>query len=54
MTEYEIKRKREYHRKWRQEHKESVRAAQLRYWIKKVEKIKNDSEGTNSQNAEIC
>lgn len=40
MTDYlkdrETQRKREYHRKWRAEHRESVRAAQQRYWLKKA------------------
>ncbi len=36
-NEYEIRRKREYHRKWRAEHQESVRAAQIRYWQKQAE-----------------
>lgn len=28
--------RREYMRKWRAEHRESVRAAQQRYWLKKA------------------
>ncbi len=36
MNDYEKQRKREYHRKWRAEHRESVRASQQRYWLKKA------------------
>ena len=39
LKEREKQRKREYHRKWRAEHPESVRAAQLRYWTKKAEEL---------------
>ena len=35
--EYEIQRKREYHRKWRAEHQDSVRAAQMRYWMRNAQ-----------------
>lgn len=34
-------RKREYHRKWRAAHPESVRAAQERYWAKKALESRN-------------
>ncbi len=40
MKEKEIQRKREYHRKWRAEHPESVKAAQMRYWEKKAEEMR--------------
>ena len=40
MKEREIQRKREYHRKWRAEHRDSVNAAQMRYWTKKYEEMK--------------
>ena len=46
LKDREIQRKREYHRKWRQEHPESVRAAQLRYWTKKAEEMR--AAGVNS------
>ena len=29
-------RKREYYRKWRAEHRENVKAAQMRYWAKQA------------------
>lgn len=31
---------REYHRKWRESHPESVRAAQVKYWNKKAQEAK--------------
>ena len=37
LKEREIQRKREYHRRWRAEHRDSVQAAQMRYWMKKAE-----------------
>ena len=51
LKEREIQRKREYHRKWRQEHPESVKAAQVRYWAKKAEEMKQI--GLIPQNMEI-
>ena len=39
LKERDAQRKREYHRKWRAEHKESVRAAQMRYWAKKAAEL---------------
>ena len=40
LKEREAQRKREYHRKWRAEHRDSVRAAQMRYWAKKAEEMR--------------
>ncbi len=40
LKEREAQRKREYHRKWRAEHRDSVRAAQMRYWTKKAEEMR--------------
>ena len=53
MTDYlkerETQRKREYHRKWRAEHRESVRAAQQRYWLKKAaEQAKQEQADSTS------
>ena len=45
-NEYEIQRKREYHRKWRAEHPESVKAAQMRYWAKKAEEMRDAAANT--------
>ena len=42
--EYEIKRRREYHRKWRAEHPDKVRAAQMRYWVKKAEQAQRQAQ----------
>ncbi len=36
---------REYHRKWRAEHREQVHAAQMRYWAKKARESR--SGGSN-------
>ena len=38
-VDYETLRRREYHRRWRAEHRESVRASQARYWTKKAAEI---------------
>ena len=35
--------RREYMRRWRAEHPESVKAAQVRYWAKKAESMKNEN-----------
>lgn len=43
-NEHDIQRKREYHRKWRAEHQESVKAAQMRYWTKKIAETRSASE----------
>ena len=42
--------RREYHRKWRAEHPEATRAAQLRYWSKKVAEMR--AAGVSIENAE--
>lgn len=34
--DYKTQKKREYHREWRKNHPEAVRAAQMRYWTKKA------------------
>ncbi len=36
LKERDKQRKREYHREWRAKHPESVKAAQIRYWMKKL------------------
>lgn len=41
LTEQEKQRRREYHRRWRAEHPEQVKAAQLRYWMKKAQRQRN-------------
>lgn len=35
-TDNKTANRREYYRKWRAEHPERVRAAQMRYWLKKA------------------
>ncbi len=39
LKEREKQRKREYHRKWRAEHPDAVKAAQMRYWTKKAQEL---------------
>ena len=52
-NDYRIQHKREYHRKWRAEHPESVRAAQVRYWTKKIEAMRADAGSCdNDENGE--
>ncbi len=46
INERELERKREYHRKWRAEHRDSVAASQLRYWSKKAEEMRSSAEIT--------
>ena len=49
-TEYEIQKKREYHREWRKNHPESVRAAQVKYWTKKAEEARQAPEIRSAEN----
>lgn len=39
VREQKLKRKREYYRKWRAEHPESVREANIRYWARKAAEL---------------
>ena len=54
MTDYarekRLEKKREYYKKWRAEHTESVKAAQMRYWAKKAEEMRNAA--ANADNIE--
>ena len=54
MTDYarekRLEKKREYYKKWRAEHPESVKAAQMRYWAKKAEEMRNAA--VNADNIE--
>lgn len=59
MSEYikerEVQRKREYHRRWRAEHRDSVKAAQLRYWTRKVQRMQEAaSQGIIETRQEDC
>ena len=45
--------RREYMRRWRSEHPESVKAAQARYWAKKAESMKNRKDDTTCRNMQI-
>ena len=47
LKEREIQRKREYHRKWRAEHRESVIAAQERYWLKKAAERRSQEQASH-------
>ena len=42
MNEKAKEARREYYRKWRQEHPESVKATQMRFWTRKAQE-KNDA-----------
>lgn len=52
LKERERKRKREYQRKWRAEHPESVKAAQVRYWTKKAAEMRAVGEFTEKGGAD--
>ncbi len=44
MSEYtrekQLKKKREYYRKWRSEHQDSVKTSQAKYWARKAEEMR--------------
>lgn len=42
--------RREYMRRWRSEHPESVKAAQMRFWAKKAAEMKNNQDEKKEQN----
>ncbi len=48
--DYKTQKKREYHKRWRAEHRESVEASQLKYWAKKLEQARKEG-GKNSDPA---
>lgn len=54
LKERERKRRREYQRKWRAEHPESVKAAQVRYWTKKAAEMRviADTDSAETTNTE--
>ena len=56
MSEYirerEIQRKREYHKKWRAEHPENVKAAQVRYWSKVAAEMRTADGQDNADGCE--
>ncbi len=52
LREREIQRKREYHRNWRKNHPEAVRAAQMRYWAKKAEEMRNQVNEPETRSGE--
>ena len=35
--------RREYHRRWRQAHPDNVRAAQVRFWARQAERMKQNT-----------
>ena len=51
LKERETQRKREYHRKWRAEHPEAVRAAQVKYWTKKAKEMQLQDDETREEAA---
>ena len=52
LKDRERQRKREYHREWRKNHPESVKAAQMRYWAKKAAEMQDVSSSQGEKNAE--
>ena len=48
MTDYakekRLEKKREYYRRWRAEHPESVRASQAKYWARKAAEMANQMQ----------
>ncbi len=49
LKDREIQRKRAYHKKWRAEHPENVKAAQLRYWMKKAAQMQEKQEDVETR-----
>ena len=47
-----IEARREYHREWRKNHPESVKAARDRFWIKKAAEMKQAAEIRNEEETE--
>ena len=43
LRERRLEKKREYYKKWRAEHPESVKAAQDRYWMRKLAELSKTS-----------
>ena len=52
LKERERQRKREYHREWRKNHPDSVKAAQMRYWAKKAAEMRDVCSSQEETNAE--
>lgn len=48
MTDKEREARREYHRRWREANPDKVRAAQMRFWAKQIEKQKNTEQGVKT------
>ena len=53
MTDYakelQLKKKREYYREWRKNHKESVKASQVKYWAKRAAEQQQTVEIRNKE-----
>ena len=45
LCEEALRERREYYRRWREANPEKVKEYQRRYWVKKAEKARKDSEG---------
>ena len=45
ISEEALRERREYYRRWREANPEKVKEYQRRYWVKKAEKARKDSEG---------
>lgn len=56
VKDRQTQRKREYHRKWRAEHQDSVRASQMKYWSRKLAEMQQTAMITadaETRNAEV-
>ena len=51
LKEKRAQRRREYYRKWRAEHRDSVQASQMRYWTKKAAEVRS-AEGNAGEQEE--
>ena len=49
LKEKRAQRRREYYRKWRAEHRDSVQASQMRYWTKKAAEMRSVSINAGEQ-----
>lgn len=47
FTEQEVKARREYYKKWREEHKEQVKQHRQNFWERKATELTNPSNVTN-------
>ncbi len=48
FTEQEVKARRQYYKKWREEHKEQVKQHYRNFWNKKAVELEKQSNATNN------